>query len=82
MSKELFKEKAYKMLYQKYKSLYETIYFRASNAKEYGQKDDQLKVIETIIEKDKYPHIGIQSESDRKIIEMLEYLLDDNQVVK
>jgi len=82
MEKSLFKEKAYKILYQKYRNMYDTIFHRAQNAKEFGQKDDQLKVIETIIEKDKYPHIGIQSESDRKIIEMLEYLLDDNQVVR
>lgn len=79
----LFKEKAYKLLYEKYRSLYDGIFEIASKAKEYGQKDDQLKVINTIIEKEDYHKSGyLWSKSDAEVVRVLEYLLDDDQKVK
>ena len=78
----LFKEKAHKILAEKYKILYNRIITRALNATEFGQKDDQLKVIQTIVDISNYAKSGICTQEESNTIEMLEYLLDDTEPVK
>jgi predicted ATPase len=78
----LFREKAYKILAEKYKTLYNRIITRALNATEYGQKEDRLKVIETIVDVSNQDKTGICSKEESTTISLLEYLLDDGQPVK
>ena len=73
------REKAYKILAQKYRSLYATIYQRCSNARQYGTKEDQLKVLDMILDN---KHLTVLRDEDKTIIDTVEYLLDDFQEVK
>lgn len=79
---KLFKEKAYKILYEKYRDLYIRIFSRAQHAQEYGQKEDHTKLIQTIVDIGNYDYHGIQNKEDNKIVNCIEYLLDDSQSVR
>lgn len=78
----LFKEKAYKVLYEQYKAMYSRILHRATNALQYGQKDDHEKLIRTIVETGNYPESGLISKADQQMVETLQYLLDDDESVR
>lgn len=78
----LINEKAYKLLYEKYRSTYVAIVARAQNVSEYGNQEDKSKFVETIVNQKAHPHISIMSETDIKIVEMLEYLVDDEEPVR
>jgi hypothetical protein len=79
---DLFKEKAYKILSEKYKRLYTTISTRARNALEFGEKEDAVKVLRTIVEEGEDVMTGIISKTDKEVIKLLEYLLDNEEPVK
>lgn len=78
----LIKEKIHKILHDKYKRMYLAIISRAHNVNDYGKSEDKMKFVDTIINQSTHPHIGFISESDRKIIEMLEYLVDEKEPVR
>ena len=82
MSKNNFKEKVYKLLYEKYKRLYVIIQTRANNVISYGQKEDWKKFLETIINEDTQESTGIISKQDKELISTLEYLIDDDKEVR
>ena len=82
MAEIIIKEKVYKLLYEKYKHLYIIIQTRAQNALDYGQKEDAVKVLQTIVEGNEDKMVGIISKADKKIIELLEYLADDSKPVR
>ena len=82
MAGMIFKEKVYKLLYEKYKRLYTIIRTRSENVVQYGQKEDWKKFLETIINEETHELTGIISKQDKEIIAILEYLIDDNEPIK
>lgn len=83
MKSELIREKAYKKLAYEYKSLATEMIRRSQNILEYAKTgEDALKLISSIADKSKWDYCGIQQKENSHIIEILEYLLDDNQPVK
>lgn len=81
MERNLFKEKAYKLLMEHYRTLYNKILYRAQNVNEHGNGDDAKKFVSSIVEKDKYDYCGLQDRCDTEVVKMLEYLLDDGKEV-
>ena len=83
MKSELIREKAYKRLAYEYKTLAMGIIHRCQNVLDYAKTgDDALKLISSIVDMGKWDYHGIQRKEDSRIVEILEYLLDDNQPVE
>ena len=79
----LIREKIYKLLYQKYKSLNITVLDRAYRCREYGEKEDKLKFVETIVAEGAFDWSKIVKEQhDTETIKLLEYLLNDDEPVR
>lgn len=77
------REKAYKRLASEYKSLAMGMVHRCQNILDYAKTGpDALKLLSDIADMGKWDYNGIQRKEDSRIVEMLEYLLDDNQPVK
>lgn len=72
-----FEARAYKRLYEMYKSTLITIIHRAKNSVEYqgGKPDEMLATMTLISDEHKWDHCGIESKTDGKIIDELEKCL-------
>lgn len=79
MANELsqFEAKAYKRLYEMYKSTLLTIINKARNTVEYHKdtSDENRKLVEFIADEKKWDYCGIESKTDAKIIDELEKCL-------
>lgn len=83
MKSELIREKAYKRLAYEYSSLNRAIIHKCRSLVEYSKTgDDALKLVSSIADMGNWERNGIQSREESRMVEMLEYLLDDNQPVK
>lgn len=83
MKSELIREKAYKRLVYEYKNLAMEMIRRSQNLLDYAKTgDDALKLVSSIADRGTWDYHGIQRKEDSRIVELLEYLLDDNQPVK
>jgi hypothetical protein len=82
MAGMIIKEKAYKLLHEKYKRLYTIIRTRTQNVLEYGQREDAVKFLQTIVDEDTHDLTGIISKTDKEVLEVLEYLVDDDEPVR
>lgn len=82
MSTNLIREKVYKLLYEEYQVLYGRILQRARNVQEYGKGDDAMSLITSIVDTDKYDHCGLQSKQDTKMVQTLQYLINDERKVE
>lgn len=74
-----FRQKAYKILYEKYKKAYINTLKNANNALKYGNSKDCLKFLETIINEDTSSIDSVISQEDKNTINTIEYLLDDER---
>lgn len=63
-----FKERAYEILYEKYKELFEHIKKDAMNKIEYGKDKDKIEFLSFIANPKKYSYNGIMSKEDIKIV--------------
>lgn len=75
--------KAYKLLYQKKSQLLGAIRQQARNSFEYNKDkpEELLKKMEVIGESSLWDYHGIMNKTDIAIIEVLEYLIDDEATV-
>ncbi len=72
--------KVYKLLAEKRGRLIGNIMHQCSNKRDYckDKPDELFKLIESIVTPKKWDYHGILDEKDRTIINVLEYLIDDN----
>lgn len=78
---DLTKLKIYKKLYQLNSSIVSSMYYKGRTRLEYREHDKEKsdsQFIESIGDKQKWEYHGICSKEDIKMIEFLEYLLNDN----
>ena len=79
MSNEItqFEARAYKRLYELYKSTLLTIIHRARNSVEYqsGKPDDMLETMKVLADEKVWDRHGIESKENSKIIDELEKCL-------
>ena len=80
--KNNFKEKAYKLLHEKYKRLYTVLRTRAENVVTYGQNGDAIKFLQTVVEDEANDLHGILSKTDKEVIRLLEYLVNDDEPIR
>jgi len=76
-----FKEEAYKILFEKYKSLFENIRYEARNKTEHGKDEDKIVSLSQIGNPDKYSYCGLISKEDIKVVQALEKCLGERELV-
>ncbi len=81
MGKSKFKERAYKILYQEYKNLFERIRQEAMNKSEYGKDEDKIKLLSSIADHEQYSYNGFIGKEDIKVIKTLEKCLGEHELV-
>ena len=81
MEETNFKEKAYKILYEEYKSLFESINREARSKIEYGKDEDKIDLLSNIADSDKYSHCGLIRKEDIKVVQTLEECLGEHKLV-
>jgi hypothetical protein len=77
-----FKERAYKILYEKYKSMFMNIQNRARSKAEYGEDASIKETLGFIGNPDKYSYCGIIQKEDIAIVNTLEECLGINPLLK
>ena len=75
MGEDIFRERAYKILYEKY----ESIHFKVVQAARANKGSEDLQRLQELLtditEETKYPHWGFAKEEDLVVINALEYCL-------
>lgn len=77
-----FKEKAYEILYQKYRLIATTIKNQAFNILDGGGSEDKIKLLNSLSNPEKYVTWGIIKEEDKAVINALEHCLGIESFLK
>jgi len=80
MVKVNFKEIAYKILYEKYKSMFEDIQHEARNKTEHGKDEDKIAFLSDVANLGKYSYCGLISKEDIQVIKTLEKCLGEHEL--
>lgn len=84
MKDELIRAKIYKELYREMASLVGSIRNYANNKSQHDSDEEQRKALQTISEMSSHAwySANIQSHEDRRKVELLQYLIDDEKPIK
>ena len=73
--------KAYKLLYEKKTELLSVIRHQARMRSEYGKPEESVRQLEVIGDSSLWDEAGIMNQGDIDIINVLEYLINDEETV-